>query len=316
MASRNESLRGEVNPILTQQVIGYKAQNFIARKIAPVFKSLTESGTMMKLGKQAHMLYDTKRALRADGKKAHVDYNKDTYQCLEHTIEMPLDYQEIEIAQTYGMEKVLDLEKTAALQGRHIIEAELEYAVASLLFSATYYASGNYTTLTGTGKWSDVTTGASHPFTNIETGIVAARADMGAEPNTIIFGYQAWLDFKNHPDVVERLGKYVSGPVMVTPALAAEWLGFKNVFIGEAAYSSDAGVFTDLWGDNVALIRIPDNMDLMLPGDTPHTVIIEQIGYPEVRTWNGKYVRDIINTDKYVAKNIDTGYGYLIIDTH
>jgi hypothetical protein len=73
-------------------------------------------------------------------------------------------------------------------------------------------------------------------------------------------------------------------------------------------------VFTDLWGDYAALVYLPENME-MPEGTTPHTVIIEEEGYPEVKTYDDKKVRLYEVTRKYQVKQIDNTFGYLICDT-
>jgi len=85
------------------------------------------------------------------------------------------------------------------------------------------------------------------------------------------------------------------------------------VLVGKAVYSTDAGVFTDIWTDNAALVYTPDKGE-MVEGTTPHTVLIEEEGYPEVRSYDEKDVKSYRTTRKYVVKNISTSYGYLIVD--
>ena len=94
----------------------------------------------------------------------------------------------------------------------------------------------------------------------------------------------------------------------------AALLRLKHVVVGEAVYSTDAGVFTEIWGDKAALIYIPEDME-EAEGTTPHTIIVEQEGFPKVQTYSGKKVVDYEVTRKYVTKNLSTSYGYLISDT-
>ena len=103
-------------------------------------------------------------------------------------------------------------------------------------------------------------------------------------------------------------------PIVLKYDDLAALLRMKNVFVGSAVYATDANVFTNIWGDYAALIYIPEDME-MADGTTPHTVIVEQEGYPEVKTYNEKKVRSYEVTRKYVPKNISTSYGYLIADT-
>lgn len=321
MASRIETIQGETSPILTTFAEGFVSPaRLIAPMVAPVIRSMTETGTLYIFGKEGFMLYDTERALRAAAKKFDYFLSKDTYVCKEHALETSLDYKELEAAQKYGAQAVLRLEQRSINVVQQALAIELEKAVADYVFSGTYYATGNKATLTGTDQWQVSGGGAGSTSTPIEdivkTGAQAARADMGVYPNTVVFGATAWKAFREHPDVVERV-RYTSpvgNPSVISMAQAAQLLDVENVYVGNAVYSTDAGVFTDIWGDSVAMIYVPP-ADMMVEGTTPHTIIVEEEGYPEVRVYDSKKTRDYEVTRKYVVKNLDTSYGYLILDT-
>jgi hypothetical protein len=309
MAGRLSQLGGETNPILSQFAVGYKPVQGIARLVAPIVPSLTRTGTLMTFGKEGFMLYDTERALRAPAKKADFHLSTDTYTCAEHAFETQLDYAEIKEAEKYGASKILSLGQRAVSFTQRILELELEKAVADIILSGTYYASGNKVTLSGGDQFSDYAN--SDPIGVVDTGLAAARADMGIEPNTGVIGYTAWKKLKNHPALLAIYENVVKG--ILTPALVAEALGLEQLYVGKPVYSTDAGVFTDIWGDYMALIYMPPAAE-MAEGTTPHTVIIEEEGYPMVKTYDEKKVRSYETTRRYQVKNVSTSYGYLISD--
>ena len=309
MANRLTTIQGSTNPILSQFAKGYKSETRIARLVAPTIRSYTESGTYYIFGKEGFRIIDTERALRAMSKQTDFAISSTTYRCVEHALHTPLDYKEIEAAQKYGASAVLSLEQRAVNFVQGLLEIELEKAVADIMFSTTYY-SGNYTTLTGDDQWSSAN---SDPLGQIKTGIQAARADMGIEPNTLVLGYTPYWALSTHAQIKAMISDNVSKPITVTAPDLANLLRLKNVYVGQAAYTTDAGVFTDLWGDYAALIYLPDNME-MPEGTTPHTVIIEEEGYPEVKTYQDKKVKFYEVTRKYLVKNIDNTFGYLITD--
>lgn len=309
MAGRAQQIQGETNPILSRFAAGYKPVNGIARLVAPVVKSLTESGTLYSFGKEGFLLYNTERALRANARKMDFHLSKDTFTCVEHALEGSIDYKELEAAEKYGAAAILKLKQRTVRLVQDALEVELEKAVADYVLSATYYASGNKVTLSGGDQFSD--TANSDPIGVFDTGMAAARADMGIEPNTAVMGYAAFKTLKDHPAIIERI-KY-SQKAVITADLIAEVLGLRNVYVGNKVYSTDAGVFTDIWGDNIALIYVPDAGELV-EGTTPHTVIIEEEGYPEVKEYMEKKVVSEEVTHKYQVKNISTSNGYLISD--
>lgn len=313
MASRAKQIQAETNPILTNFAIGYRTPKMIARLVAPVVKSLTESGTLFSFGKDGFRLYSSERALRAATKQVDFAYSKDTYRCVEHALEAPLDYKELEAAEKYGAEKVLQLEKRTVFGVQRLLDLELENAVASSVFSGTYYATGNKVTLSGTDQWSDYTN--SDPISDITTGRAAARADMGIYPNVLVLGAAVMEKLRWHPQILELI-KYSQRGVVTEDILAA-LLAFDKVIVGQSVYAADDGTITDLWGKKAALVYVPMDeqmnvMDEMIEGTTPHTVIIEEEGYPQVKTYDQKKTRDYETTQKYQVKNVDTGFGYLV----
>ena len=309
MAGRKSELRGSTNPILSKFATGYKNARLIGEIVVPNLEVLTMTGTFFKMGKEGFYLYNTERALRADAQKILSAINSDTYKNVEHALEHPLDYKEIEIAQRYGADKVLKLKKRTGMIVSLAMAVAKEKAKADILFSGTYFASGNKVTLTGTDQWTDKTN--STPLEDIRTGIKAARADMGIEPNTITMGYLAWDAFKNHPTVIAKIKNTKNA--FVTIEDAKEIIGVQNIIVGPAVYSTDAGVFTDLWADNVALHYLPIQGELV-EGVPIHAVCFNTIGYPKVKEYQNKKTLDIEETQEYSVKNIDTSNGYLIID--
>lgn len=310
MASRNETLRGSVDPILSKLAVGYKHENLIAKQVAPVVQSYSESGTLYSFGKEGFYLYDTERALRANAKKIDFALSSDTFICKEHALESSLDYKEIELAEKAGANALVSLQKRALMLTDKALSIELEKAVADVVLSTTYYAVGNYTTLTGSDQWSDDN---ADILGQIETGLAAARDDMGIEPNTLVLGYDAYRLLAKHPQIKAMVSDSKDKPIVLRADDLAALLRFERVLVGKAVYSTDAGAFTDIWGDSAALIYTPAPGE-MAEGTTPHTVVIEEQGYPEVRTYNEKKVVSYETTIKYQVKNLSTSFGYLIND--
>lgn len=312
MGSRNKQIQGEVNPILTSFAIGYKNTELIGRKVAPVIQSVTESGTIYSFGKGGFKIFNSERALHNKiAQKIPDDLAKTTYRCDEHSLKEYIDDDELKAAEAYGAAQVLKLEQRTINGLQQNLELEMEKAIADIIFSTTYYDSGNRVALSGNTCWSDESN--STPISDISTGVSAARADMGIEPNAIVLGYDSWLQLKKHPDIIDKI-KY-SMKAVITEELVAEILGLKQVIVGKGVYATDTGVFTDIWTDNAALIYLPDNME-MAEGTTPHTVLIEKVGFPQVMQFDPEeLLHPYAVRRKYDVKNVDTGFGYLITNT-
>ena len=312
MGSRNKQIQGEVNPILTTFAVGYKNTELIGRKVVPVVPSVTESGTIYSFGKGGFKVYNTDRALHNKiAEKIPDDLAKTTYRCEEKSLKEYIDNDELKAAEAYGAAQVLKLEQRTINGLQQSLEIQMEKTIADILFSASYYDTGNKLALSGNDCWSD--TSNSTPVDQIADGISAAREDMGVEPNSIVLGYDSWLQLKKHPQIIDKI-KY-SMKAVVTEELVAELLGLKNVFVGKGVYSDDDGDFADIWTDNAALIYLPENMELP-EGTTPHTVMFEQVGFPQVMTFPPEeLLHPYAVRRKYDIKNIDTGFGYLLTNT-
>lgn len=306
---RRTELRGSTNPILSQFATGYKNARLIGDIVVPNVETLTPTGTYFKMGKEGFYLYNTKRAIRSEAQKMHSAFASATFENIENALESPLDYKEIRIAEKYGADKVLKLKKRTGMSVSLALAVAREKEKSDILFSGTYYASGNKVTLAGTDQWTDKTN--STPLEDIRTGIKAARADMGIEPNTITMGYLAWDAFKFHPTVLAKIKN--SKNAFVTIEDAKEIIGIQNIIVGPAVYATDAGVFTDLWTDNVALHYLPVQGELE-EGVPIHSVCFNTIGYPIVREYQNKKTLDLEETQEYSVNNVDTSNGYLIID--
>lgn len=311
MSSRLARLGASVDPILTRFAVGYKDEAFIAKKVLPVVPVLAHSGTYYTFGKEGFYLYDTERALRANANKANWEPSSATFTCERHAFETSLDYEELEQARRYGGAQVLKLEQRSTKFTQMILERRLEKKVADIVFSATYYASGNKVTLSGDDQWSSAN---SDPIGQVETGIKAARADMFVEPNTLVLGYNPYWALSTHAQLMAKLSDNVTKRMRLTPQQIADVLQIERVIVGKSGYATDAGVFTDLWGDFAALVYTPPDPE-MIDGTTPHSVIIEQTGWPKVRAYDNKKTRDYETERKYVVKNVSTSFGYLIADT-
>lgn len=307
--SRPAQIQGSTSPILSSFAAGYKNSRLIGGIVVPDVETLTDTGTFYSYGKEGFLVYNTERALRAEAKKILSELTPVTFSTVEHALEHPLDYKELKIAERYGVAKVLSLKQRTLNIVSSALAVAKEKAKADLLFGADYYANGNKTTLTGNDQWSSKSTSA--PIDDIQTGLKAARADMGIEPNTITFGYDAWKAFQVHPTVIAKIKTTKNAFVSVEDA--KEILGVQNIFIGQSIYSTDAGVFTDIWGDSVALHYLPVVGEI--PEGVPiHSVNFSLVGHPIVREYENKKTLDIEETQQYVPQNISNSNGYLIID--
>jgi hypothetical protein len=305
--------RRVIDPVLTEQAVGYLNSPGIGLGLMPLVYVDKEGVKIPKFGKQSFMEFNTKRALRADSNRLTPEMRTTIDAVLtEHDIEEAIDYREI-------AEDLFPSEEVARRKVQDIIYLVLERQIASLAQDANNYGSGNKVALADTTCWSHT---SSVPLTNIDTGKDAVRAAVGRRPNTIAFGAVAWKNFKNHAQVKGALPTNVKN--LVTRDMAREILEIPNILIGEAVTATDAGVVSDVWGDNVVLAYVPgadagaveQNPEARSIYEPAFGYTLRKRGYPEVdtRDENGK-LRIVRCTDLLEPKLVGMDAGYLIANT-
>lgn len=243
MANRMQNLR-VVDAVLTSLAVGYSNETYIADIVFPLARVTKEGGKIPKFNKEHFKLFNTERALRAKsnvmqpGDRSFVDVSLE-----EHDISVPMDYRE-------GDEADFDLEASNAIQAEEIIRIKREFIAAGLMFNAANYAASNKVTLAGADKWSDASGG--DPLGDVQTANEAIRTGIARRANTVVMGATAFATARVNPKLT-ALFQYKDNEAVgpLTRQALARAFGVEQVLVGDAVYSTDAGVMTDVWGDKV-----------------------------------------------------------------
>lgn len=238
-----------IDPILSTIAQGYQNSALIGNALFPIVPVEQRGGKIISFGKEDFMQYSgLARAPGADTKRIQFSYGSSSYALEQFAIEGQVPFELMEDAQAVPG---IDLGRLAVQKVQSIIALRLEIAQATIATTAGSYVAANKTTLAGTAQWSDQTSGASHPVSVIETAKDAVRAATGKRPNTIVMGAAVMAKLRTHPDIVDRI-KY-TGRDVATPELLASLFGVQQVLVGDAITSTDAGVFSDVWGKFVVV---------------------------------------------------------------
>ena len=302
------SNRRIVDPVLTNIARGYNNAALIGTTLFPVVTVEKEAGKIPQFSKEAFKIYNTERAIRAKSNRISpegrttIDFVLD-----EHDLEYPMDYREID-------EDVTPLKIYATHVVTDGISLRLEKLIADISQNLSTYPSGNKVTLAAGDKFTNT---SSNPFTVFDAAKEAVRAKIAQRPNVCIIGASAYNALKNHPAILDRI-KYTQTAVM-TPALLKSLLDFDELYIGDSVYATDAGVFTDIWSDNVVIAYVPK-----ANADSPRSYYEPAFAYtlrkknnPVVDSYTeGGKVEIIRNTDIFIPKVVGSDAGYLINDTN
>ena len=302
------NLRG-VDPVLTTLARGFSNNELVAEALFPVVEVPKEAGKYPEFGKEAFKLYNTDRALR--GKSNRMDpeaLNWVDFATAEKDLEYPIDYRE-------KNEALFNTQRHGTVTVQNILMLQREYQASALARNAAIYAASNKVTLSGTSQFSDYTN--SNPVGIIDAGKEAIRAKTGKYPNTMVLGAVTFKILKEHPKLLEKIKYSMKG--VLTEDLMKEIFDIKNMKVGRAVWSDDAGTFADVWGDDIILAYVPEKLSGMDRDwhEPSYGYTLRRSGYPFVDTYEeGKKLELIRNTDNYVVKVVGADAGYLIKDTN
>lgn len=297
-----------VDPVLTNLARGYHNAALIATKLFPVVTVQKEAGKIPQFTKESFKIYNTERAIRANSNRiSPEDRTSIDFVLTEHDLEYPIDYRE-------ENEDILPTKINATRVCVDGISLRLEKIAADLAQNLASYPAGNKVTLAAGDKFDN---SSSNPFPIFSTGVEAVRAAIGVRPNVCLMGAKSYAALKNHPSVLDRI-KY-SQKGVVTPELLKSLLDFDELYVGDAVYSSDAGVFSDVWSDNVILAYIPKSLSNIPRSfyEPSFAYTLKMKNMPVVDTYSeNNKVLLVRNTDIFVSKIVGSDAGYIINDTN
>lgn len=265
-----------VDPILSTHARGYRNSEFVAASLFPRVSIPNRSMRVIRFGKEAFRMMNTRRAPGANKKRVQYGYASDPVSLVQDALEgvVPIEHQE-EAQSIPG----IDLGAGAVNMVLDVVDLGLEYECAQIARTSGSYDANHKLALTGTDRWSS---GTSTPVTDIDAGKEAIRGSIGRYPNTLMLGPSAFNGLKRHPTIKEQF-KYTSSQSITTEMLAAA-LDLKNVVVGKGVYlpetAADTAMASDIWGDDAILAYVPETGDNYQVPSFGYTY--ELMGYPLV----------------------------------
>ncbi|WP_275789703.1 major capsid protein [Pararhizobium gei] len=265
-----------IDPILSTHARGYRNSTFISTALFPRVSIPNRSMRVIRFGKEAFRMLNTRRAPGTDKKRVQYGYASDAVALVQDALEgvVPVEHQE-EAESVPG----IDLGAGAINMVLDVLDLNLEYETAQIARNAASYDANHKLALVGAARW----TGAnSDPKADIDAGKEMIRRSIGRYPNTLTLGPNAGNGLKNHPKIKEQF-KYTSKDSITTDMLAA-YLDVKKVVIGSAVFLpetvDDAALANDVWGDDAILAYVPETGDNFQVPSYGYTY--ELRGYPLV----------------------------------
>lgn len=306
MADRLKQLR-IVDPVLTNLARGYRNAAFVGESLFPIALMDKEAGVIPLFGKEAFVVVDTERAIRAQSNIITPDDVDGLDVVLrEHDIAYPVDYRE-------QNESMFDAEARASRRVVNTIDLRREVTCAKLAQNPATYPAGSKVTLAGASQWSN---GGGDPVAVVENGKEVVRGRIGVRPNTITMGASVYQSLKFHPKLQEALGS--NERKLITIEHLKMLFGVQDIFIGEAL--GGTGAPTDIWTDSMTLAYVakPQAGEQADHEEPSFGYTLRRKGMPEIDTFDtaGGKVRYVRNTDIYKPVVVGADAGYLISDTN
>lgn len=248
---QNAAATRVINPILSTYVQGYQQADLVGNTLFPRVPVEISGGQILEFGKEHFKLYNSRRAPGSGTKRISFGYLGKPFALLNDALEAPVPREFLRDAKVMPG---IDLGQHAVSIVMRSLLLGLESAQATLATDATQYDANHKVTLAGTSKWSDP---ASDPISQMDTYKEAIRSSVGIRPNTLLLSAQAFSAAKTNAKI--RAQFQYTNPDSVTLEMLKRVFDVQRIAVGEAVVSDDAGVVTDVWGNNVILAYVPDS---------------------------------------------------------
>jgi len=240
-----------INPILSTYVQGYQQADLVGDTLFPRVPVEISGGQILEFGKESFKLYSARRAPGAGTKRISFGYLGKPFSLLNDSLEAPVPREFLRDAKVMPG---IDLGQRAVSLVMRSLLLGLEVAQATLATDAAQYDANHKVTLAGTSKWSDP---ASDPIAQMDTYKEAIRSTVGIRPNTLLLSAQAFSAAKTNAKI--RAQFQYTNPDSITLEMLKRVFDVQKIVVGEAITSDDAGVISDVWGNNAVLAYVPDS---------------------------------------------------------
>lgn len=247
MPMNNQQVR-VIDPILSNVVQGYKHAEHVGLHLFPRVSVGVSGGQVIEFGKESFKLYNARRVPGGTRKRVQFGYAGKPFALVQDALDGQVPREHMRDARAVpGVE----LGTRAVNTTMSALSLTLENEQAQMARNAANYDANHKVDLAA-AKW---TSDANNPITDIDAGREAIRSSVGIYPNTLVLSAKAFNAAKNNANVLNRF-KYTSSDSVTAEMLASIW-NVQKVVVGVAISFDDAGVSTDVWGNDAVLAYVP-----------------------------------------------------------
>ncbi len=241
-----------VDSILTSLSIKYSHEMFIADEVLPMVNVTKRSDKYFVYKKSSFDLVATAVGPKAQPNEVDWDVGTDNYSVSDYALADYLPLEDISNADV-PLNPRADTNEFL----NEMLSLDREKRVADLVFAEGKYDASNKLQLAGGNQWGG---GDDDPIANVQTAVEGCFM----RANTLVFGWQAWLAFRQLPEVLDAVKS--SSRMQDTPGgLAmreeiAKLFEVDNVLVGRArintAKKGQAKVYGRVWGNKMAALHV------------------------------------------------------------
>jgi hypothetical protein len=245
---QNNSQVRVIDPILSNVVQGYKHAEHVGKVLFPRVSVGVSGGQVIEFGKESFKLYAAHRTPGGPTKRIQFGYAGKPFALLQDALEGQVPREHMRDAKAVPG---IDLGSRSVNLVMNSLSLALENEQAGIARDAANYDANHKVDLAA-AKW---TNDANNPITDIDAGREAIRSSVGIYPNVIVLSAKAFNAAKNNANVLNKF-KYTSSESITAEMLAGLW-NLQKVVVGVAISFNDAGVPTDIWGNDAVLAYVP-----------------------------------------------------------
>lgn len=262
---------GRVDPQLTNVLLAFRNQSFLAEQILPTIPGLKEeSGVIPKMGNAHLRHYSTKRSLWDEGDH-RINFtisNDDTYQ---------VDYFDLSSYVPDRLQRQLqspfNAKNAAQMTVMNALMLEREKGLATILTNTSVLT--NNTTLSGTSQYTDTVN--STPEVDFDTARDSIQESTGFEANSVVMTRKVANALRRHPFFLEIAQSVMKGSVSKGSALSVDglvstlkaWYGLEKVLISSqinvTSKEGQTETLGNVWNNDIVWFYSPKGPSLFEP---------------------------------------------------
>jgi len=233
--------------------------------------------------------------------------NKTTFSCNDYGLSNSISAKATNAADA-PLDELIDLTESIL----DVLALKRETRQATLLTTATNYASGNTTTLSGSSQWNSGTGG--NPIADIQGARAACWTGRGPGSFVGFCSRSVWDVLARHPQLLD-LQKYVTAGLLAPKALAA-FFGLSDILVGDArrdtANEGRTASYSRIWGNYFGIVRVANRPSVR---NASFAYTLRMFGEPKPAQWfeekegiSGRYYAKVGISDDYRVCANEAGF--------